>query len=73
MPSGSALKSGRRVGPGRSCRPNRSEFSVFFSEIRTNKGWDPLERPSQRVNQPAGLDPTGGQLALILQPTNQSY
>ena len=36
------LKTGRREmpgsNPGRACRPNRSEFSVVFSETRVNAG-----------------------------------
>ena len=40
--SGSAHKTGRREVPGsipnRACRPNSSEFSVIFSEIRANTG-----------------------------------
>ena len=36
------LKTGRREVPdsipGRACRPNRSEFSVVFSETRVNTG-----------------------------------
>ena len=36
--------------PGRPCRPNRSEFSVVFSETRVNTGQDPLERPSLRAS-----------------------
>ena len=47
------LKTGRRevpgYNPGCACRPSRSEFSVVFSEIRVNTGYDPLERPPRRV------------------------
>ena len=50
------LKTGRREVPGsnhgRACRPSRSEFSVFFSEIRVNAGWDPLERPPRSTLHP---------------------
>ena len=34
---------------GRACRPSLSEFSVVFSEIRVNTGWDPLERSPRRA------------------------
>ena len=41
------FKTGRREVqgsiPGRACRPSRSEFSAVVSEIRLNRGWDPLE------------------------------
>ena len=51
--------------PGRACRPNRSKFSVVFSEPRVNTGQDSLGSTA------TGPGPTCGQLALSLQPTNQ--
>ena len=59
--------------PGRVYRPNRSEFSVFFSETCLNMDQDPLERPRQRAfylqsqvtRLTIGLKPTNNQ------PTNQ--
>ena len=65
--SGSVLKAGRREVPssisGRACRPNRSEFSVVFSET----GQDLLKRPPTEGSLPVGPGPTSGQLALNLQ------
>ena len=51
--SGSALKAGRRevpgAIPGRVCGLSRSEFSLFFSEIRVNTPAEVLPHSSRTL------------------------
>ena len=58
--------------PGYACRPNRSEFSMIFSETRVNTGWNPIERlhGGHSTHRPRSLD---RQSALKPPPPSPSY
>ena len=74
--SSSAMKAGRREVPdsisNRTCRPNRSEFSVVFSENCLVTTQDPLVSPPQRALHLQASVPSETMWALTPSPTNFS-